>query len=406
MRPYGVGMLRFAAANMCLFIGIYLCQAVAPLLARQMGGGAVLVGWVGTSFFLGTVVMRIPAGWLHDRFGRAGPLLGGAVLCALSAGLLATARTPLDLSLYRAGQGIGLALFTTAVAPAVAAVAGQGRLTRALSVFGISTNVAAAIGPAAGIALLSRVGPAPGFVAAAVACGMAGVLAVGGSVGGGHLAAAPAAAPARAAAGAPTAAASPAPAPGERVAWPLMAAPLVAAGAFGVTYAVHATFVPVIGAERAIPAFGLYYTTYAVAIVGVRLWAGRVGDRFGHVWMVVPGAICGAAAWVLLGSATSLPALLAAAILYAVAGGAIHPACLAALIARAPASRRGTASAAFYLAYDGGNAVGGPAVGAMIQAASVPAALDLAAAVGLVGALAMALPRARSLGRRRPGLGT
>jgi MFS family permease len=374
-------VLALAAANMLLYVGVYLCQAVVPLLAHAMGAGAAVIGWVGTAYFLGTVVARIPAGVVTDRRGRAWPLAVGAALCAVSAALLATARTPLQAAAFRALQGIGLATFTTAMAPAVAALAGAGRLTHTLSFFGISTNVAAAVGPALGIALLGRMGPGPGFALAALTCVAAGVLALRAAAGS-PPGPGPVATPTRAGgdAGGGRAAAS---------LWP----PVVAAATFGMTYAVHVNFVPVVAAERAIPAFGLYYTVYAAAIIAVRTWGGRIGDRFGHAWMVLPGAVFGLAAWTLLGRAGTLPGLLTVAVLYAVAGGTIHPACLAALIARAPGSRRGTASAAFYLAYDAGDALGGPAVGALMQAASVPTAFDAAALVGLAGAAAMAVVR-------------
>jgi MFS family permease len=369
-------MLALAAANMLVYVGVYLCQAVVPLLTRSLGGSAAVIGWVGTAYFLGTVVM--PAGVIADRWGRVAPLAAGAALCAVSAALLATARTPLQQAVFRGLQGLGLATFGTALAPAVAALARSGRLTHTLSYFGISTNLAAAVAPAAGIALLGRLGPLPGFGLAAIACLAGGMLAVGGARGRARPAAPPPAQP-EPRAGAAAAGAL----------WP----PLLAAACFGITYAVHADFVPVIAAARAIPAFGLYFTAYAAAIIAVRAWGGRIGDRFGHAWMVLPGALFGAAAWVLLGHATSLPALLAAAVLYAIAGGTIHPACLAACIARAPAARRGTASAAFYLAYDAGDAAGGPLVGGLMQSVSVPGALEAAALVGVAGALGMALAR-------------
>lgn len=473
-------MLRLAAANLLLYTGVYLCQAVVPLLARGMGAGTTLVGWVGTAFFLATLTMRLPAGMASDRFGRRGPLLAGALCAAGAAALLAAARTPGEIAAFRVLQGVGLALFTTALAPVVAAAAAPGRLTRTLSAFGISTNLAAAVGPFAGLQLLAGGRAGTGFALAAVACAGAAVLTAapgagvtdrGGTTlragrdehesGGGAAApgtsATASAAPASAAPGgsaaepppvATPASADHAPAasrafsgrpvpepvasaavahgaggspsathlpperrtgpPVERATAPALAwwPPAVAMVAFGVAYAVHVDFVPVLGAARGIPAFGLYYIAYALAVIATRSFSGRVGDRHGVAWLAVPGAVCGLAALALLGRAANLDGLVMAAILFGIAGGSIHPAALAALLAKAPAGRRGTASAIFYLSFDGGIALGGPAVGALLQRVPAATALPLVGLLGLAGAAAMALFSRRARVAAREGVQT
>ena len=377
---------RLAIANLLLYAGVYLCQAVVPLAARGMGVGPLAVGWVGTAFFLATLTVRVPAGHATDRFGSQRPLVVGALLAGAASLLLALAGNPLALGLCRALQGMGLALFTTALAPRVAEGAETGRMTSAFSRFGISTNMAAALGPLAGIQLFEAGRPGAAYVLAAFACGAAALLAVRtpGSPGPPHADSEPRLPP------------SPLPSVGIGPWWPFV----VAIGAFGITYAVHVDFVPVLAASRAIPAFGVYYTTYAAIIIVTRTLSGRIGDRFGRIWMVVPGGMAALAALFLLSQTTHLGELLVVAGLYAIAAGSIHPAVLAGLVERAPRERRGIASAVFYLAYDGGIALGGPSVGLLLARVPGSFVLSLVGGIGLTGTIVLAV--FGSVGRPAP----
>ncbi len=107
-----------AAANLMVYSAVYACQAVVPLLTRGMGGDTAVVGWVGTAFVVATMLARVPAGWIADRLGQRRPLTVGAVIVAAGAVLLASAATPVAVGVSRALQGVGLALFTTALMPA------------------------------------------------------------------------------------------------------------------------------------------------------------------------------------------------------------------------------------------------------------------------------------------------
>ncbi len=252
-------------------------------------------------------------------------------------------------------------------------IARPGNLTSTLSQFGISTNAAAAFSPLIGIGLFQGGRVAIVFWLAALACVAGALLALRAPE-----SRLPVEQPA---------------ADGARVPWWPAA---LAIGTFGITYAVHVDFVPVRGAARAIPAFGLYYTVYALAVTGTRAISGRIGDRHGRAWLVIPGAVAAAVAMALLGWAITMGQLVAAAMLYGVAGGSIHPAVLAPLLERAPSARRGSASAIFYLAYDGGIALGGPAVGALLTSLPASSALPLVGLVGVAGAGILAATTRRS----------
>lgn len=239
-----------------------------PLLTRGTGGDTAVVGWVGTAFFVATMLARVPAGWIADRLGQRGPLMVGAAIVAAGAVLLTSAASPGRGRGVSGAAGVGLALFTTALMPVLASLARPGTLTSTLSQFAISTNVAAALSPLISIGLFQGGRAAIVFWFAALAC-IAGVLLALRAPESNLPAEQPAAVGARA------------------LWWPAA----VAIGTFGITYAVHVDFVPIIGASRAIPASGLYYTVYALTVIGTRAISGRIGDRHGRAWLVMPGAV-------------------------------------------------------------------------------------------------------------------
>jgi predicted MFS family arabinose efflux permease len=143
---------------------------------------------------------------------------------------------------------------------------------------------------------------------------------------------------------------------------------------------------------------GAFFGVYALSILVVRPFAGRLSDRHGRRTVVVPGLLLGAAGVVLTGLASGTAALATAAALYGVGiAGLSFPALTAWTVDRA-GEARGAAMAAFYGAYDLAIALGAVALGP-VYARFGFGALNLAGAAGIVAAAALAFASGRE-GRR------
>jgi len=134
---------------------------------------------------------------------------------------------------------------------------------------------------------------------------------------------------------------------------------------------------------------GAWFAVYAVSILLVRPFAGRLSDRRGRRAVVVPGLLVGAAGVALTGLARGPLALAAAAALYGIGiAGLSFPALVAWTVDRS-GEARGAAMAAFYGSYDLAIALGAAALGPVYDRFDF-AALNLAGAAGILAAAALA----------------
>lgn len=146
---------------------------------------------------------------------------------------------------------------------------------------------------------------------------------------------------------------------------------------FGFTYAIHVSFITVLTAKRGIlnPGAGLYYASYAASIVAARMISGRLFDRFGSRWVIIPGNVLAGLALVALALTHSLPGLLVVAVMYGIGAGHVHPGVLARMVELVPAHRKGTATSLFYASFEVGILAGGPLFGALSAQAGYTTAL-------------------------------
>ncbi len=324
------------------------------------------------------LVARATSARALDRSGRRPFALGGLALFGAATAFLPLAASLVPLLFVRGLQGIGWGLATTAIASLVADLAPAERRGEAIGVWGLAPTVAMALGPAAGGALSRLGGPAAAFLGTALLF----LLALGLLL--------PVAEP-RHAAG-----------PGGTAKLPAGALlPCAVLFLSSLSYGAILAFVPVeLGPGRT----GTYFLLYAVSILAVRPFAGRLSDRYGRVAVAVPGLLLGAAGVVGTGLARGPLSLAAAAVLYGVGMAGLSFPALVAWTVDLAGEARGTAMAAFYGAYDLAIALGAFALGALYERHGF-AALNLAGAAGVVAASLLAVAFSGAARRRRPDLG-
>ncbi|MGC4954128.1 MFS transporter [Actinomadura citrea] len=130
--PKGGGILRqptsvwaTAFAAVVAFMGIGLVDPILPAIAANLDASPSQVSLLFTSYFLITAVAMLVTGWVSSRIGGRRTLLIGLAIVVAFAALAGTSGTVGQLVGFRAGWGLGNALFVaTALAVIVGAASG------------------------------------------------------------------------------------------------------------------------------------------------------------------------------------------------------------------------------------------------------------------------------------------
>lgn len=129
----------------------------------------------------------------------------------------------------------------------------------------------------------------------------------------------------------------------------------------GVCFGSIASFMALFGQESGITNIGWFFFASSLGSFLARIFAGRIFDRKGHAYVIIPGAVAGTIGMFVLSQSATLYHLIAAAACYGLGSGLLFPALQAWILNRTGPERRTEASAMFYNAFDIGIA-GGTAV--------------------------------------------
>lgn len=174
-QPVAVWAIAFACA--VSFMGIGLVDPILPAISRELDATPSQTMLLFTSYLLVTAVAMFFTGYVSSRLGVRRTLLAGLALVVVFAALAGASGTVEQIIGFRAGWGLGNALFiSTALAAIVGAASGGSG--QAIILYEAALGVGMAVGPLLGGALgeVSWRGPffgtaalmAVGFVAVAV----------------------------------------------------------------------------------------------------------------------------------------------------------------------------------------------------------------------------------------------
>lgn len=361
----------------------YLLLSVTPLLAAGAGAGSAGSGLVTGVLLFGTVLAEIASSALMKRYRCRTLLVAGAVLMGLPALALLSGGGLVVIVVASAVRGFGFGLGGVVLGALAAMLLPLDRRGEGLALYGVVGSVPGVIALPAGVWLAGHFGysvvllltAATALVPLAVFRWLPGRTD-------------PRAAAHDADAGRPLGMMD-----GLRRAGVLRLALIFAATT--VAAGVVVSFLPMAaGASGNVAAIGLFAQALT-ATIG-RWWAGRHGDRRGHVGLLVPGlaiAACGMLAMIWL---TSPAAVIAGMCLFGAGFGIVQNSTLALMIDRLPASGVGTASALWNLAYDAGYGAGPAIFGLFAARTGYPAAF------AVTGLLMLAAVPAACRGWRRP----
>jgi len=322
------------------FVGFYALIVPLPLYLTHAGLPDWQIGVILGAFGIASLVGRPAAGILTDAWGSRRVMLLGAGSLLVGAVGISLDTHPAILFVMRVFQAAGYVAFTTAATALVSHLAHPERRGAALARFGVATNIAVTLTPAAiGEGLRERALTLTGalWLAGALAA-VSGLLALW--------------IPRSSRVRTPAA---------PRSLWRIpggLGFPMAAAGLFGVGYGAFLQFLPLLTERRGLGTAGLAYTAYGVGIITTRLVTARLldrGDRRPVLILAFALMATGLAGFAVAGSQVSL---WMAALIFSVGSGIVHPSLIAIHVERTPRDERGRAAAAFYLGFDLGVGVG------------------------------------------------
>ncbi|MFE4452440.1 MFS transporter [Streptomyces sp. NPDC056796] len=141
-----------AGASVVAFMGIGLVDPILPSIAKGLEATPSQVSLLFTSYFLITAVAMLVTGFVSSRIGGRRTLLAGLALVVVFAALSGTSSSVAGLVGFRAGWGLGNALFvSTALAVIVGAAAGGS--AAAILLYESALGLGMACGPLVGALL-------------------------------------------------------------------------------------------------------------------------------------------------------------------------------------------------------------------------------------------------------------
>jgi MFS transporter, ACDE family, multidrug resistance protein len=149
--PFAQPKAVWAVAFACVisFMGIGLVDPILPSLAGKLHASQSQVELLFTSYLVVTAVMMLVTGWVSSRIGAKRTLIAGLVLIVVFAALAGTAGSINGIIEFRAGWGLGNALF---IATSLAVIVGSARggFAGAIVLYETALGVGIATGPLLG----------------------------------------------------------------------------------------------------------------------------------------------------------------------------------------------------------------------------------------------------------------
>ena len=106
-----------------------------------------------------------------------------------------------------------------------------------------------------------------------------------------------------------------------------------------------------------------FFIAQGIAMVIVRVFSGKIFDKFGHRILIIPAAIAGAIGLGLLGFSTSMGMVWISGVLFGIAFAIIHPIIQAWALTLVPPEKKATANSMLLIFIDAGLAIGSVGLG-------------------------------------------
>ncbi|QKV78936.1 MFS transporter [Amycolatopsis sp. Hca4] len=342
-------------------VGFFLPLSVVPLYAGQDGAGLATV-----ALLLATVAAELGTPRLVARVGYRWALAAGLVLLGLPTLVLTVSDDLRVIVAVSVVRGIGYAIAVVAGGAVTALLIPAERRGEGLALVGIVGGIPSLLALPAGVWAAAHWGYAPVFVATAVATLLA-LLSVPGL-------------PRRSFSVAEDGVLA-------SLRNPVLTRPAMLFAVSAAAVGVLVTFLPLAAADQPAWVAATALLAQPAAATAARWVAGRIGDRHGPAWLLVPGLLLCAAGMAGVACTGTPAAVIGGALGFGAGFGALQNATLSLMYTRVAAGGESAVSAIWNAAYDLGMAAGALGAGLVIGPAGYPATFALTAVLVLPAVL-------------------
>src|SRR5699024_7586714 len=259
-------------ANFFVFLGFQMTLPTLPLFIKDLGGSEQFIGIIVGIFTFSALLFRPYAGHALESRGRQFVYMTGLIIFVLSVGSFAFVTSIGFLILMRIVQGVGWGLSTTATGTIATDLIPPKRRGEGMGYFGLSGNLALALGPTLGLALVGKIS----FMNLFLICGSLGIVAL------------------LLSSRIRYKEVEQLPHKSTTVKFDIFEKtairPSLLLFFITVTFGGIASFLPLYAVEKGITGIESYFLIYALFLLISRTFAGKIYDRKGHTYVFPPGA--------------------------------------------------------------------------------------------------------------------
>lgn len=335
-----------------LLLCLHMLLSPFPAYVKdKFNPGDFQVSLVTSLFALSAIVTRLAVVPVLKKVHRNVVMFAGIVIAVLATILYSYAGNITLVLLLRILFGIGFGMASTVLPTLVSQIIPKGKLGEGIGYFGLSSSLAMSVGPTIGLAVIDGIGfRSLTYMGTLSALIIIPLLSFSRSI---------PPQPSRTDGQANRTSASKLPRYiNKKVFMPALLNTLLS-----LTYGALLGFLALYGKEIHLGQVGLFFMFNAITVLLVRLVSGRIFDRFGPSFVLIPSGICVFISLFLLSYVHSFLMLAVSALIYGLGFGAIQPATQAWMLRESPPESHGAVNSLFYNTVDLGVATGSMLLG-------------------------------------------
>lgn len=320
-----------------LLFGFQMLLPTIPLFASSFNANETIIGLVSGLFTISAVLIRPISGTLLDKVGRRIVLIISLLLFIFSSLSYNLVNSISIFLVLRFIHGIGWGSSNTASDTIATDNIPQERFGEGMGFFGLSMSLGMAAGPAFGMSIVNKYGFNFLFYASAFFVFLSIIISS-------------------------TITYEKQEKSSEERSLFLFEResiePAILMALITISYGAIVGFIPLYAQEQGIDNIGSFFTVYASALLITRPLLGKIVDKYGFDYTIIPGIILIFISMVFLGFTSSLLSYLLIAVVYGIGFGACQLSFQTMAIVNIPQNKRGGANAIFYVGFDGGITIG------------------------------------------------